>query len=134
MDAEGGCYCGALRYRVEGKPMAKGECYCRACQHISGGSANLFVMMPATGFAWTQGEAATFKKDHEGAVTRHFCPRCGTQILTTRDDLPGMHIVKIGTLDEPALFGGAKMAIFTEDKQAFHRLSDAFPAFDQLPQ
>ena len=40
MKMEGRCYCGALRYRVEGEPMFKGQCHCRECQYISGGAVN----------------------------------------------------------------------------------------------
>ena len=32
MVIEGGCYCGALRYRAEGEPVFAGQCHCRECQ------------------------------------------------------------------------------------------------------
>lgn len=133
MQAEGGCYCGALRYAVDGKAMMKGECYCRPCQHNSGGGPNYFMLLPAPAFTWTKGEPKGYSKGHKGAVTRHFCETCGTQIITTRPDMDGVVVLKIGTLDKPAIFGGAKMAIFTEDRQDFHRLSEEFPAFERLP-
>jgi hypothetical protein len=43
-------------------------------------------------------------------------------------------IVKVGTLDDPSLFGAPKMAIYTIDKQAFHQIPDGLPAFERLPQ
>ena len=32
MTLTGGCYCGQLRYRAEGEPSFKGQCFCRECR------------------------------------------------------------------------------------------------------
>jgi hypothetical protein len=42
-------------------------------------------------------------------------------------------ILKVGTLDDPALFGAPQMAIFTIDKQAFHQIPEGLPSFERLP-
>jgi hypothetical protein len=42
-------------------------------------------------------------------------------------------ILKIGTLDDPSLFGGPQMAIYTVDKQPFHQIPESLPAFERLP-
>ncbi|HSU76837.1 MAG TPA: GFA family protein, partial [Burkholderiales bacterium] len=36
---EGGCLCGALRYRVEGEPARASVCNCTACQRRTGSLA-----------------------------------------------------------------------------------------------
>jgi hypothetical protein len=33
---EGGCHCGAVRYRVLSNPMLAGVCHCTSCQRRSG--------------------------------------------------------------------------------------------------
>jgi hypothetical protein len=33
---EGGCQCGALRYRLNGAPLAVYNCHCKDCQRFSG--------------------------------------------------------------------------------------------------
>jgi hypothetical protein len=42
-------------------------------------------------------------------------------------------VLKIGTLDDPSVYGGAQMAIFTAEGQPFHLMVDGIPAFEGLP-
>lgn len=133
MKLEGGCYCGNVRYVAEGEPMLKAQCHCRECQYISGGSPNMFMLMPESGFRYTKGAPKQFSRsDLENPVTREFCSECGTHLVTRRPGLPAA-IVKIGTLDDPTLFGSPMMAIYTVDKQPFHVLPEGLPSFERLP-
>ncbi len=133
MKLEGGCYCGALRYVAEGDPMMRGQCHCRECQHITGGAPNLFMLMPASGFAYTQGAPKQFiRSDLESPVTREFCATCGTHIMSRPKGAPFV-VLKAGTLDDVAQFGAPQMAIHTADKQAFHHIPDGMLSFERLP-
>jgi hypothetical protein len=132
MKLEGGCYCGAVRYEAVGEPTFKAQCHCRECQYITGGGPNLFVMMPADGFRYTKGAPKQFtRSDIDNPVTREFCEACGTHMVT-RPRMPAV-VVKVGTLDEPALFEGPNVAIYTIDKQPFHVIPEGMPAFERLP-
>lgn len=134
MKLQGGCYCGGVRYVAEGEPTMKAQCHCRECQYITGGGPNFFVMMPADGFRYDKGAPKAFtRSDLERPVTREFCPNCGTHLTTRVPGLPAV-VVKVGTLDEPALFGGPQAAIYTVDKQPFHQIPEGLPAFERLPQ
>ena len=130
----GRCYCGELKYKVEGDPVTKGNCHCRECQYISGGQPNAFMVMPDAGFEYTQGTPKTFtRSDLEKPRTREFCGNCGTHILTRSEFRPGAVVLKVGTLDDPSVFNKPDMAIFTVDKQSFHHLHDDVPAFERMP-
>ena len=134
MTFEGGCYCHGLRYVAEGNPIMKSQCLCRECQYFSGGGPNMFMVMPADGFRYVEGEARSFTRtDIDNPVTREFCARCGTHIATRRPGLPAV-ILKIGTLDDPSLYGGPQSAIFTVDKQSFHCIAEGLKTFERMPQ
>ncbi|HTO55542.1 MAG TPA: GFA family protein [Myxococcota bacterium] len=134
MKIEGGCYCKGLRYKAEGDPLFKGQCHCRECQYFSGGDANVIVAMPLSGFSYTKGTPKGFaRKDLQGAVTREFCPDCGTHILTRAPTVPGAVILKVGTMDDPKQYGGPQMAIYTIDKQPFHQIPAGIPTFERVP-
>ena len=134
MRLEGGCYCGAVRYRAEGEPIFKGQCHCRECQYITGGHPNAVMAMPAATFAYTKNSPKLFRRsDLKNPVTREFCPECGTHILGRGAGLPGAVLLKVGTLDDPGVFGGPQMAIFTIDKQSFHHIPAGVAAFERVP-
>lgn len=134
MSVEGGCYCGAVRYQAEGDPMFKAQCHCRECQYITGGAVNNFMVMPAAGFKFTKGAPKAFtRSDLDNPVTREFCAECGTHLLTRSPNLPDGIVLKIGSLDDPSVYGGPDIAIFTVDTQAYHLIPEGIPSFERVP-
>ena len=134
MEFSGHCYCGNIQYHAAGEPVIKVQCHCRECQYLSGGGANVTIGMPAAGFKYTKGTPKLFTRaDLPNGVTREFCPDCGTQVLTRAPlALPDVMLIKVGTMDEPALFT-PDIAIFTCDQQAFHHVPAGMPAFEHMP-
>ncbi|MCH8131532.1 MAG: GFA family protein [Myxococcales bacterium] len=133
MEVEGGCYCGAVRYKAVGEPMFKGQCHCRECQYISGGAPNLTMGFPVAGFSYTKGSPKGFQRsDLENPVTREFCANCGTHLVSKAPGLP-MALLKVGTLDDPSVFEGPQLAIFTCDKQSFHQIPEGIASFERMP-
>ena len=121
-----------MRYLVDGEPVMKAQCHCRECQYITGGAPNFFMVVPRDAFRYAKGTPRQFtRKDLESPVTREFCPECGTH-LATRPPRPVV-VVKVGTLDDPKLYGAPDMAIFTIDKQSFHQIPEGLPAFERRP-
>ena len=133
MALEGGCYCGNLRYEAGGDAMFKGQCHCRECQYISGGFPNVVMAMPEGEFKYTKGTPSSFtRSDLETPVTRDFCGDCGTHIAARPPGMPAV-MLKVGTLDDPSVFGTSQMAIFLCDKQTFQQIPEGIPAFEKGP-
>jgi hypothetical protein len=134
MVIEGGCYCGAVRYHVSGEPLMKAQCHCRECQYITGGSPNVFMIMPSQTFTFTQGTTKVFtRSDLSDPVSREFCPACGTHLLTRSPRLTEALVLKVGTMDDPSQYGGPQMAIFCMDRQPFHAIPEGIPTFERVP-
>jgi hypothetical protein len=134
MAIEGGCYCGAVRFRAEGDAIFKGQCHCRECQYISGGHPNAVMGLPEGRFSYTKGKPKEFRRsDLENPVTREFCAECGTHLLARSKALPGAVLVKVGTFDDPSVYGAPQMVIYTVDKQSFHHLPQGVPTFERTP-
>ena len=97
------CCCGQLTLIFEGEITKTSICHCFQCQKRSG---SVFAVQTRleTKKILTQGESTVFKrKGEEGAVTLHFCPKCGSTVFWELDGLPGSTIVSIGSFANPQL-------------------------------
>jgi hypothetical protein len=93
----------------------------------------MFMLMAPERFRYVSGSPKTFtRSDIDRPVTREFCATCGTHLTTRRPDLAFV-ILKVGTLDDPSLFGLPQMAIHTLDKEPFHLIPEGLPGFERLP-
>ena len=132
MKLEGGCYCKQVRYESTGDVGMKAQCFCRECQYTTGGDSMFAIGVPEDGFKITQGELKDFKReDIENGVTRQFCSNCGTHVASR--PMPGMLMIKVGTLDDRSAFGGPQVAIYTCDAQDYHNIPTDIPTFEKLP-
>ena len=85
------------------------------------------------GFSYTKGSPKGFQRsDLENPVTREFCADCGTHLVSKAPGLP-MALLKVGTLDDPSVFEGPQLAIFTCDKQSFHQIPEGVARFERMP-
>jgi len=135
MVLEGGCACGATRYRLTNSPMIVHACHCRDCQRVTGTAfaVNLWIERK---FVETSGAepvgfsvpAGSSGKPHD--VFR--CATCGTAVWNKYHAAPGDTLLVCGgSLDDPAAIT-PDVHIFTRSKVPWLELpsgAKAFPAF-----
>ncbi len=92
----GGCQCGAVRFRVEGRLGAASICHCRMCQKAFGGFFAPLVSVRSAALTWTRGEPARFQSSNH--VKRGFCAACGTPLTY---EAPDGVALAIGAFDHP---------------------------------
>ena len=96
---EGGCLCGAIRFRATAHPLRGVMCHCEICRRHSGAPALAFVHFPAEAFAWLEAQPSWFRSSQ--FAERAFCPACGST-LGMREEVLGDRVqVCIGSLDAP---------------------------------
>jgi hypothetical protein len=100
--AEGGCLCGAVRYRIADAPLATSRCHCRSCRLSCGAPAVAWFVVRRGDFALTRGQPQCFRSSPP--VVRSFCGRCGTPIGYEHDDDPDAIELTTATLDAPERF------------------------------
>ena len=98
---EGGCLCGAVRYRLMAAPLAVYNCHCRDCQRATGSLHGMSMPVRVEDFVRLSGETSVYEKPADsGRVVRMLhCTCCGTNVWN-EPEAPGLVIVKPGTLDD----------------------------------
>jgi hypothetical protein len=94
---DGGCLCGAVRYRISAAPHSADYCHCSMCRRAAGAPVVARITVPEGALVWTAGEPAVYRSSAEALRLR--CPTCGTQ-LALRDE-PDYLDVTLASLDDP---------------------------------
>ena len=131
---EGGCGCGAVRYRLNDEPYIVHNCHCRLCQRQTGtGSAvNAFIETDRLELLSGELREDEFKTGTGGAQTIVRCAQCATPLWSHYPRLARrVAAVRVGTLDEPSA-APPDVAIFVADKPEWAPLPDGIPTFDQF--
>jgi len=124
---EGGCLCGAVRYRVSAEPIDAGYCHCRLCQRSSGAPVLAWLSVAVGGFAYLQGSPAIY---HSSAHSqREFCDRCGTQLAFRRARSAVTVDVTLASLDDPARLA-PQYHIWRQSRLPWFETTDALPRHD----
>jgi len=130
---EGGCQCGAVRYRVTGEPLALAACHCTLCQRQSGSAFGLSLAVRRDDFALLSGELATFTVTCDSGRRKEclFCPACGTRIVHR---VEGREVVsvKAGTLDDTSGLSPT-LHIWVRSRQPWVLLPEDAPRYETEP-
>lgn len=99
---EGGCQCGAVRYRLTGPPLGVYACHCKDCQRLSGAAFSMSMPIRREHVELLRGTLVAFDKTADsGRVVRMLgCGECGIRVWNEPLSAPGVFIVKPGTLDD----------------------------------
>jgi hypothetical protein len=103
---EGGCMCGAFRYRCSKPPIWSSNCHCRSCQKLTGSSFSTAFTVKTDAFELLGGDALKFERTAESgnAVTVVRCASCGTWVYAERASNPEFRGVLASTLDDSSSF------------------------------
>ena len=127
---DGGCHCGAVRYRLTRQPMFVNCCHCRDCQRQSGSAFVINAIIETNAITCLEGTpdpvatATGSGRPHD--IYR--CTRCQTALWSDYGRRPALRFVRVGTLDDNvALKPDAH--IFTRSKVPWLALPEGAAAF-----
>ena len=127
---EGGCSCGAVRYRLTSEPLFTNCCHCLNCQRQTGSAfvINLLIETDRVELLAGDPQPVDVPRD-DGSRQRIFrCPDCQVAVFSEYGR-PAMRFVRAGTLDEPSSVT-PDAHIFTRTKLSWVELPESTPAFE----
>jgi hypothetical protein len=122
--AEGGCLCGAVRYRVTGEAVARTLCHCVSCRRATGGASVGWAVFETKDHVLLEGEPREYSTSP--GIYWSSCPICGSLVGYRRDSRPGHRDITTATLDDPDLFPPTA-EIWVTEKIGWETLDPALP-------
>jgi hypothetical protein len=123
---EGGCQCGAVRYRAQGEPSSVEYCHCSMCRRSAGAPVVVWATFPSADVTFPAGRPRRYASS--AGAQRGFCARCGTQLTFQSDDQPEQIDLTVGSLDAPERLP-PRHHLFEADRVPWLELADGLPRY-----
>jgi hypothetical protein len=125
---EGGCACGAVRYRLASDPLFVHCCHCLNCQRQTGSAFVINVLIETDRVELLAGDPQRVDVPRDRGKQKIWrCPTCQIA-LYSQYTRPQVRFVRAGTLDDPASVE-PDVHIFTRSKVPWVMLPESVPAF-----
>ena len=122
----GSCLCGTIRYQIKGELGPIVLCHCAQCRKAQGSAFAANAIVQVRDFAIVAGQDSLAAYESSPGKKRHFCSVCGSPIISTRESVPDVVRLRIGTLDSRT--GDRPAAhIFTRSMAAWDEIHDELP-------
>jgi hypothetical protein len=127
---EGGCSCGAVRYRLTSRPLFAHCCHCLDCQKQTGSAFAINALIETSRIDMLQGKPIAYDMPSPSGRGHDIyrCEKCGVALWSDYGRRPYLRFVRVSTLDEPHAIE-PDVHIFTRSKVPWVRLPENARAF-----
>ncbi|MEM8589102.1 MAG: GFA family protein [Pseudomonadota bacterium] len=130
MSIEGSCFCGAVRYKIDGELYDARSCHCSMCRKAFSAQASAFAFLNPDAFSWVAGEDLLTSYSSNAGAGLQFCSVCGSTLCGTFE---GRVIgVTLGCVDgDPGVT--LRMHIYVGSKASWETIPDGVPQYQEGP-
>jgi len=126
---DGGCLCGAVRYRLHGPFTYSAHCHCRSCQRAVGAGYATYSAVAPENFEVLRGDLAIYRSSP--GVERGFCAKCGTSLSYAGEGWSDVAVMS-ATLDDPAA-ARPTTNVYLEHRQPWVAIDESLRKYDRFP-
>jgi hypothetical protein len=130
MTINGSCFCGDVRYKIEGKLRDAESCHCSMCRKMFSSQASAFALFEPEDFSWLAGESllSTYETGEDSGI--QFCSKCGST-------LGGIYKGKFSWVTLGCIEGDPQIElgrhIFVGSKAAWETIPRGIQQFEEWP-
>jgi hypothetical protein len=130
MKLTGECFCGSVKYEIDGGVHSARSCHCSRCRKAFSAQASAYALVDPKTFSWLQGEELLTTYPPDGQFGKRFCRKCGATLCGVVDG--EIHGITLGCLNEDK---GIQIEahIFVASKAEWEVLPDGVSQFDAYP-
>ena len=127
---EGGCACGAVRYRLASEPLFTHCCHCLNCQRQTGSAFVINLLIEADRVELLAGDPRPVDVPRDDGSTQRIyrCADCQIAVFSEYGR-PEIKFVRAGTLDDPSRVT-PDVHIYTRSKVPWIALPESASAFE----
>jgi hypothetical protein len=127
-DLNGGCWCGAVRYRVADEFRYASNCHCSRCRAATGSAFKAFAGIERDKLELIAG-ADTLLVVGEEKLNDTRCSSCGSFLFSVVRDGAFVHVALGSLRDAPSI--GPTEHIFVGSTAPWFEITDDLPQFDE---
>ncbi|MGM0953663.1 MAG: GFA family protein [Pseudomonadota bacterium] len=126
----GQCLCGDIRFEYDGPLGPIALCHCSQCRRAHGSAFSASAPIQKMHFRFVSGEDTISEYESRPGKYRGFCSRCGSQLYSRLDAIPGILRLRVGALDGPV---GKKAAqhVYVGSKSDWFEITDDLSQYDK---
>ncbi|WP_250536812.1 GFA family protein [Caballeronia sp. AZ10_KS36] len=125
---QGSCFCGAVRFTVNGKPEGMGYCHCESCRRWSAGPVNAFTLWKPDALRIIRGADHIATYNNTEHSYRKWCRICGGHLFTEHPHW-GLTDVYAAVIDDFPYEPG----VHVHYKESKLPMKDGLPKMQDLP-
>ena len=126
---QGSCLCGNVTFEVEELDGPIGHCHCRTCRKAHSAAFATTARVLRTHFHWRSGQDTRSSFESSPGKHRHFCSRCGSQLMAEWSDQPSV-ILRMGAVDtDPG--SSPQGHIWVSDQVPWLSYGDGLPRYSE---
>ncbi|HNP62415.1 MAG TPA: GFA family protein [Woeseiaceae bacterium] len=126
MSVSGECFCGAVRYKVDGELRDARSCHCSRCRKAFSAQASAYAEVNADEFEWLAGEELLTTYQSGRGFGLQFCSKCGSTLCGIYQG--SVHGITLGCADgNPGV--EIERHIYVGSKAAWEVIPDGVTAF-----
>jgi hypothetical protein len=123
----GGCWCGAVRYRVEDAFRYSENCHCSRCRAATGTAFKAFAGIEREKLEITEGADRLLVVGEPGRNDDTRCAKCGSLLFSVVRDGAYVHVALGSLVDAPTI--RPREHIFVGSKAPWFDITDDLPQF-----